>query len=137
MNEKDVIENIGRCGKICTFCKDSAFCRGCTSNNAACARHGKREGCFQYRCSKQKGIQGCWECDDAPCEMDVFSKENNIRNRAFIRFAKYEGVEELGKCVFHNMIHGILYGEGKDYDHFKTEEEVVRLLTSHYLSEDD
>ena len=137
MNEKDVIENIGRCGKICTFCKDSAFCRGCTSNNAACARHGKREGCFQYRCSKQKGIQGCWECDDAPCEMDVFSKENNIRHRAFIRFAKYEGVEELGKCVFHNMIHGILYGEGKDYDHFETEEEVVRLLTSHYLSEDD
>lgn len=137
MNEKDVIENIGRCGKICTFCRDSAFCRGCTSNNAACARHGKRDGCFQYRCSSKKGIQGCWECDDAPCEMDVFSKENNIRNRAFIRFAKYEGVEELGKCVFHNMIHGILYGEGKDYDRFETEEEVVRLLTSHYLSEDE
>lgn len=116
MNEKDVIENVGRCGKICTFCKDAAFCRGCGSTSAECAKHLTREGCYQYHCSKQKGLAGCWECDDAPCDMDVFSKDNNIRYRAFVRFAKYEGVEELGKCVFQNMIHGIRYGEGKDYD---------------------
>ena len=136
MNEKDVIENVGRCGKICTFCKDAAFCRGCGSTSAECAKHLTREGCYQYHCSKQKGLAGCWECDDAPCDMDVFSKDNNIRYRAFVRFAKYEGVEELGKCVFQNMIHGIRYGEGKAYDQFDSEEKVVQLLTKHYLSDD-
>ena len=64
------------------------------------AKHLTREGCYQYHCSKQKGLAGCWECDDAPCDMDVFSKDNNIRYRAFVRFAKYEGVEELGSAFF-------------------------------------
>lgn len=93
-------------------------------------------GVISIIAANKKGLAGCWECDDAPCDMDVFSMDNNIRYRAFVRFAKYEGVEELGKCVFQNMIHGIRYGEGKDYDQFDSEEKVVQLLTKHYLSDD-
>lgn len=137
MNEKDVIASVGRCGLICALCHEATFCGGCKSKNPNCAKHAKKEGCYQYRCSKRKGLEGCWECDEAPCEYDMFSQEHSIRNRAFVRFAKYEGVEELGKCVFRNSIYGIRYGLGKDYDQFETEEEVVRLLTKHYLNEDE
>lgn len=136
MNEKDIIESIGYCGRICALCKDAKYCEGCKSKHATKSRHENSEGCYQYQCCHKKGIQGCWECDDAPCDKDMFSTERNLRYRAFIRFAKYEGVEELGKCVFVNQVSGIKYGDGKDYDHFQKESEVVGLLTKHYLVND-
>lgn len=136
MNEKDVINSIGRCGRVCAFCHEAAYCDGCKSKEAACSRHNDRDGCYQYQCSLKKRIEGCWECDEAPCDEDVFSSENNIRYRAFVRFAKYEGVEELGKCVFMNQIRGIPYSGNKGYDKFNSEEDVVRVLTKHYLVKD-
>lgn len=135
MNEKDVTESIGYCGLVCALCHNAKFCSGCKSNNPVC-KHRSAEGCYQYQCCREKGINGCWECDDAPCDKDMFSCEHNIRNRAFIRFAKYEGVEELGKCVFTNQMRGIIYGYGKDYDHFDNENDVVKLLTEHYIVKD-
>ena len=56
MNEKDVIENVGRCGKICTFCKDAAFCRGCGSTSAECAKHLTREGVLSVSLQQTKGV---------------------------------------------------------------------------------
>ena len=136
MNEKDITESIGYCGLVCALCHNAKICEGCKSKHCGCSKQKSKEGCYQYQCCKKKGINGCWECDDAPCEHDMFSKQHNIRNRAFIRFAKYEGVEELGKCVFINQLRGIKYGFGKDYDHCNTESEVVEILTQHYITKE-
>lgn len=135
MNEQDITNSIGYCGLVCALCHNAKLCEGCKTNHCSC-RHNSKEGCYQYQCCQRKGINGCWECDDAPCDMDMFSSQHNIRNRAFIRFAKYEGIEELGKCVFINQMNGIKYGYGKDYDQFETESDVVTLLTQHYINKD-
>lgn len=136
MNEKDITNSIGYCGLVCALCHNAKLCSGCKSKDNTCSCQGGKEGCFQYNCCQKKGIQGCWECDESPCSKGMFSKEHNIRNRAFVRFAKYEGVEELGKCVFENQMHGIRYGYGKDYDQFDNESDVVKLLTKSYLTKD-
>lgn len=136
MNEKDITDSIACCGNVCAICQHAKICSGCRSTNNTLCRHCTKEGCYQYYCCQQKGIEGCWECDDSPCDHDMFSHEHTVRNRAFVRFAKYEGVEELGKCVFINWMRGISYRDGKDYDQFTNENDVVHLLTKHYISKD-
>lgn len=109
MNEKDVRNNLGYCGKACALCINAWFCKGCKSNDPVLARHMQKEGCFQQYCCKQKGIEGCWDCDDAPCDKDVFAKDEAAIYRVGIRCAKYGGPEELAGKVFLNQVHGICY----------------------------
>lgn len=136
MNGQDVVNSIGYCGMACALCEKANYCGGCKSKDPACSLHKSRAGCFQYRCARKKGLDGCWDCDDSPCNEGVFRKgsEHAHRTRAFVRFAKYEGAEELGACLFQNQIHGICCT--KDYDETGSESEVATLLTKHYLIKD-
>lgn len=136
MNGQDVVNSIGYCGMACVLCDKANYCRGCKSMDPACSMHKSRLGCYQYRCARSKGLDGCWDCDESPCDEGVFAQGTSIahRTRAFARFAKYEGVEELGNCLFQNQIHGICCS--KDYDHLESESEVATLLTKHYLIKD-
>lgn len=125
MNQHDVTKSIAYCGLVCALCHEGATCDGCRQGQGRCA---SKDGCFQYNCCRKKGIQGCWECADAPCGKDMFSREHDRRLRAFVRCAKEEGLEKLGTYIFKNQICGIQYGYDKDYDHLSSEEEVLQLL---------
>jgi len=123
-----VINNIGYCGLICTFCHRASECTGCSTEGNTCERRLSASGCFQYECCKEKGIRGCWECEIAPCDKDMFSPGHDLRLRAFIRFAKEHGIEKLAECVLINQKNGILYGYKKDYDNLASEEAVIAML---------
>ena len=135
MNEHDVTTSIAYCGQPCMLCEKANYCRGCKSKDASSSRHASREGCWQYECCQKKGIQGCWECDDAPCELGMFQASAPLHYRVFTRFAKYEGEEELGHCVFQNQIHGIRSADGLEFDACVDEHKAMAYLKRYRSNE--
>ncbi len=125
---REIADNIGYCGLVCTLCHEADHCGGCKSETNSCGRYLSEKGCYQYKCCISKGIAGCWECEAAPCDNDMFSKDHDIRNRTFIKCAKEEGIHKLAEYVYRNQIDGILYGRNKDYDNLDSEEAVLDLL---------
>jgi hypothetical protein len=128
MNIKEVADSIGYCGLVCKFCHESNECEGCKSDHNCCGRRLSQNGCHQYSCCVEKGINGCWECEQGPCDKDMFSEHHDIRNRVFVKCAKQEGIEKLAEYVVLNQENGIRYGYNKDYDNLGSEEAVLNLL---------
>lgn len=113
---------IARCGLACCLCSENAHCPGCHA--AGCANH---ETCQNYQCSREKGLQGCWECESFPCDAPMLQKP---RVRAFARFARNHGTDALLDCLERGEKAGLLYhrqGLTGDYD-LETEAEVCALL---------
>lgn len=128
MDIDNITSSVGYCGLICELCHLSDKCDGCRSNKNCCGRHLSESGCYQYNCCIDKKINGCWECEDSPCDMDMFSNTHDIRLRAFICCAREEGIKKLVEYVVKNQENGILYGHNKDYDNLENEEVVLKLL---------
>jgi hypothetical protein len=128
LDVKTVANSIAYCGLICALCHGADKCAGCKSEQNCCGRHLSEGGCYQYNCCVSKGLNGCWECPEGPCERDMFSSEHDLRNRVFVKVAKAEGVEKLAEYVWVNQQRGIHYGWNRDYDHLGSEEAVIELL---------
>ncbi len=124
----EIAQSVGYCGLICTFCHEADHCGGCKSKTNCCGRYISESGCYQYNCCTEKGIKGCWECEIAPCDKDMFSEHHDIRNRTFVKCAKEEGLQQLAQYVLVNQLNGILYGWNKDYDNLESENAVLDLL---------
>ena len=113
---------IAYCGLACCLCSENDRCPGCQEDG--CPNHGS---CENYRCCREKGLQGCWECPEFPCGAPMLQK---VKPRAFARFAKENGVEALLACLERNRWAGVVYhrqGIWGDYD-LPTEGEVLELL---------
>ena len=110
------------------MCHEVDKCAGCKSENNCCGRHLSKEGCFQYNCCVGKDLNGCWECDDGPCDKDMFSEDHDVRNRTFVKVAKNEGIEILAEYILKNEDDGISYGWNKNYDNLENEYAVMDLL---------
>ncbi|MDD3335095.1 MAG: DUF3795 domain-containing protein [Eubacteriales bacterium] len=128
LTPKEVAQRIGYCGLICSLCHGADQCGGCKSEHNCCGRHTSEGGCYQYQCCVTKGIAGCWECEEGPCDRDMFSDEHDLRNRVFVKVAREEGVEKLAEYVLRNQLRGICYGWNRDYDRLGSEEAVRELL---------
>lgn len=124
----EIEKSIGYCGLICKLCHLAHTCSGCKSDENCCAKHLSSEGCYQYNCCTQKGLNGCWECEDFCCGKDMFSDSHDIKIRAFVRCAKEEGTNKLVEYVIRNQHKGINHGFQKDYDGLENEKAVLKLL---------
>lgn len=111
------------CGLACVLCSEEA-CPGCKAK-------GQKEGCecTVYQCAVSKGLDGCYECKEFPCSEEM---HQNVRNRAFNRFAREFGKDELLNCLHRNFEEGICYhrsgGIAGDYDSRMKEEEVLDFI---------
>ena len=85
---------IAFCGLACCVCSENKGCVGC--QDGGCESHG---WCKNYNCCKEKGLNGCWECSEFPFTGCMLDKP---RIRAFAKFARRYGVEELEKCLLRN-----------------------------------
>jgi len=59
MDTKDIVQNMGYCGLVCTFCHEVDKCDGCKSENNCCGRRLGENSCFQFDCCVKTGINGC------------------------------------------------------------------------------
>lgn len=118
---------IAYCGLICDLCNPNGGCN-CKSENS-CGKRLSPQGCYQYTCCTEKGIDGCWECKESPCGKDMLAP-HKIKIRAFVKCIKEEGIDKFIHYIQANQKLGIVYhktGVIGDYD-LATEDEVLQLL---------
>ncbi|HAN44509.1 MAG TPA: DUF3795 domain-containing protein [Ruminococcaceae bacterium] len=117
-------KGIAYCGLACCACGQNQSCAGC--RNDGCTN---KQWCKNFNCCKQKGLNGCWECDEFPCSGGMLEK---TRIRAFAKFIKDYGEEKIISCLERNEADGVVYHhKGKltgDYDNFKTEQEIIDFI---------
>ena len=70
---------IARCGLACCLCSENAACFGCDSGQCP-----DKEWCENRKCSIEKEIQHCYECDEE-CRKGLLGK---IKPYAFTLFIK-------------------------------------------------
>ncbi len=117
---------MGYCGLACCLCAQNGTCPGCRSGGCK-----DREWCRNRSCCIEKGLNGCWECADFPCDTGLLKKP---RARVFAAFAAVHGEEMLLDRLEANEKAGLLYHyEGQligDYDVPDTADGILRLLVS-------
>jgi hypothetical protein len=96
MDRQALVDSIAYCGLVCGRCHLRKECDGCKNTARLCARS---KVCYQRNCCIQKGLQGCWECDEFPCGKDMHGPVHDLRIRAFVAFIKTEGTETLVDCL--------------------------------------
>lgn len=120
----DRTKGIAYCGLACCVCSENADCAGC--RNDGCK---DKEWCKSFNCCKEKGLNGCWECSDFPCNNQMLDK---LRVRTFAKFIGENGEEKLMDLLEKNEKSGLVYHyEGQlvgDYDIPKTEDEIIQLI---------
>lgn len=116
-------KELALCGLACVLCS-SEDCPGCKAR-------GCKEGsnCSVYQCAKEKELDGCYQCEEFPCDEKMLQ---GIRNRAFNRYAKKYGKQALLNQLEANYLNGITYhksdGLKGDYDMLTTEKDIIRLI---------
>ena len=113
---------IARCGLACCLCSENTRCAGCNSGDCP-----DKEWCENRRCSINKGLSNCFECDKE-CRKGLLSK---IKPYGFTLFVKRYRIEELLNCLERNEQNGIIYhrnGINGDYDDFDDVEELIDFI---------
>lgn len=117
-------KGVAFCGLACCVCSENAGCAGC--RNEGCQ---DKSGCKSHDCCRTYGLEGCWECDDFPCEYGMF---HSLRVKAFAKYIAQNGADNLIRRLKNNEEHGVIYHyEGQltgDYDLFQSEEEIFRFI---------
>ena len=117
-------KGLAYCGLACSICEQNKTCASCRSN--ACEH---RDWCQNRSCCIEKGLNGCWECDQFPCGKGLLNK---TRARAFAQFAADNGEEALLDALEKNEKAGMVYHyEGQlvgDYDVPDTVDGIVQLI---------
>lgn len=115
---------IAYCGLACCFCGEHIACPGCGAGGCK-----DKENCKNYTCCREKGLDGCWECEVFPCK-DSMLRDKRIR--AFARFVKIYGKETLLDCLERNEKAGLVYHKAGslegDYDLPESEEGIIELI---------
>lgn len=130
----EIADSIACCGLVCMLCHFTDSCDGCRSENNCCGLRKTSEG-WGRKMSKElsngyneKGIDGCWQCDIAPCDKGMFLDNHDVRLRAFIKYIKEESKDKLAERLYFNMQNGIYYGHGKDYDGLGSIDAVIKKV---------
>lgn len=119
----DIDKDLGLCGLACTLCSQ-VDCLGCKLR-------GCKEGCdcTVYMCVTEKGLDGCYQCEEYPCDEKMLQ---GIRGKAFNRYAREFGKQALLNRLQVNFDNGISYhkadGLKGDYDCLETEDEIMQLI---------
>lgn len=127
MTKEQIANYVAYCGLLCFLCQPSDACSCRSKNN--CGKRLSSDGCFQYTCCTAKGLDGCWECPDAPCGKDMLAK-GKVKMRAFVTCIKEDGLDRFAEYIMHNAAKGIVYHRERvfgDYD-LKSESDVLTLL---------
>jgi len=127
VDKKQIADSVAYCGLLCLLCQPNEVCSCKTGNH--CGKRLSPNGCYQYNCCRSKGLNGCWECADAPCGKDMLAKDK-VKIRAFVTCIREEGMDRFAEYIIRNAENGIVYhrkGIFGDYD-LVSEDKVLKLL---------
>lgn len=117
-------KGVAFCGLACCVCSENKACAGCRMEGCK-----GKAWCKSFRCCKGKVLNGCWECDDFPCEYSMFNK---LRIRTFAKYIAQYGAESLMNALQNNEENGFIYHyDGQligDYDLLQSEEELYQFI---------
>lgn len=112
------------CGLACCLCSESASCAGC--RNDGCSG---KDWCKSFKCCKEKGYNGCWECGEFPCDDNFMLKKPKIHT--FAAMLGELGEEKMLELLERNEKSGIIYhyegGIVGEYD-LENTEDIRRLV---------
>lgn len=110
------------CSLACCVCSESD-CPGC---HARGCEH--KDMCGILACCLRKGMDGCYVCDEFPCDEDMLKKR---RVRVFNQCLQKSGPAEIMRCLKRNEEAGIRYHHtGRligDYD-LESDRDIEELL---------
>ena len=128
MDPAELPGTVAYCGLVCGLCPPPRTCECRTKPKPAEAN------CYQRNCCLRKGLDGCWECDEFPCDNGYFSKGNMWRG---LNVASVQCVRDGGK---EGLVRLLLARHGQEHYHgfytHKTPEEVLRMLQNPPASPD-
>jgi len=117
-------KGLAYCGLACAVCGHNENCVGC--RNDGCQN---KEWCKNFNCCREKGIEGCWVCEEFPCRDSMLDK---VRVRTFAKFIGKYGEAKMMDCLERNEQKGIAYHHKDsitgDYDIPKTEEGIIHMI---------
>lgn len=120
----DPRKGYGYCGLACGICSENANCPGCRQEGCL-----DKDWCRPYRCGKEHGWAGCWQCPDFPCDDPMLAK---LRVFAFAHLLGEFGERRMDEWLARNERSGMVYhypGELiGDYDQAESVDEVRRLV---------
>ena len=88
------------CGLACCVCSESD-CPGCHARGCE-----YKDMCGILACCLRKGMDGCYVCDEFPCDEDMLKKR---RVRVFNQCLQKSGPAEIMRCLKRNEEAGIRY----------------------------
>ncbi len=104
MNEDVTRHPVAYCRYVCTACPGGAD--GCPG----CKQGGGDEGCHQRVCCSAKGLSGCWECTDFPCDQGPYASDE----WRGLSIGMAQAARDLGVDIFLARVRAIM-GERMDF----------------------
>jgi hypothetical protein len=72
MAEPELTRTVAYCGLVCGVCAHAtpqvAGCAGCREGGGA-------KNCYQRECCVGNGLDGCWQCEEFPCDKGFYADE--------------------------------------------------------------
>ena len=96
------INPIGVCGLYCDCCSIKLKCNGCRGDNSFSLAGLKEHNgiCPNVKCAKEKGLTGCWECNDIlVCKKGFYARKRVSFAKASVLFIKKYGEKSFLKTV--------------------------------------
>ncbi|MBN1348159.1 DUF3795 domain-containing protein [candidate division KSB1 bacterium] len=114
-------ESVAYCGLVCAACIHSpAGCRHCRNG-------GGDPDCYQRQCCRESKIDGCWQCDQFPCNHGYFSDPAWKGLCIGFCLAICEiGIEDFARSVSSRFGGAVDYGRFR----FKTGAQIKTILES-------
>ena len=120
---KELRETVAYCGLICGVC----YGLGPEPCDCRTAPKPQEADCYQRNCCIEKGINGCWECGDFPCDNGYFGEEHGGWRGlcvSSVEYVRHHGLQALVDLVVSR------HGPRMDHSPYinKTPEEVLEIL---------
>ena len=111
MAEQELVKTVGCCGLVCGVCNHSfEGCNGCNGGWGPA-------DCYQRTCCTERELEGCWQCEDFPCDKGFFA-DGAWKGLCIgcVQCIKDRGIESFVELVTARLGKVVEYGEYRHKD---------------------
>lgn len=123
------LDPVSYCGHHCDYCFLGEWCGGCRSDYNCCsfATLSEDKICPNVKCAKDKGLYGCYECDElSDCAKGYYSVANEYIAKSTALFIKKHGKACYTETLKRAIADGLNYP--KTFDATGSVDNALKLL---------